>query len=49
MEAVGIRQYVHKFHLGLQPYYFKKQFEQQLQKYTDEEAKKDPQAFYINA
>jgi len=47
-EALGIRQYIHKFHLGLQPYYFKKQFEQQLKKYTDEEAKKDPQAFFMN-
>jgi len=27
MEASGIRQYIHKFHLGLQPYYFKKHFE----------------------
>jgi hypothetical protein len=24
LEALGIRQYIHKFHLGLQPYYFKK-------------------------
>jgi len=24
MEPLGIRQYIHKFHLGLQPYYFKK-------------------------
>lgn len=46
LESIGIRSYIHKFHLGLQPYYFKLAFEKDFEKMTEEEVKKDPQAYY---
>lgn len=45
-EARGIRTYVHKFHLGLQPYYYKKVYEHEIMLLTDEECQKDPEAYY---
>lgn len=42
VESRGIRTYVHKFHLGLAPYYYKRQYDDELSKLTEEEAKKDP-------
>lgn len=47
LEAVGIRNYIHKFHLGLQPYYFKLHNEKELALLSDEEAKKNPEDFYL--
>ena len=29
-ERQGIREYIHKYHIGLQPFYFKKHFEKQI-------------------
>jgi len=36
LESIGIRNYIHKFHLGLQPYYFKLQYENELAMMNDE-------------
>jgi hypothetical protein len=49
MEAQGIRAFVHKYHLGLQPYYYKLAHEKMLSKYNEATAKKDPSGFYLNA
>jgi hypothetical protein len=45
-ESIGLRKYVHKYHLGLQPYYFKLKNLDDLKMQTDENAEKDPDAYY---
>ena len=46
-ERLGLKGYVHKYHLGMQRYYFRKQFnESLLAKMTDEEFEKNPQDYY---
>ena len=39
LETIGIRNYIHKYHIGLQPYYFKLKNEDQLNLLTSELAK----------
>ena len=46
-EQVGLKQYVHKFNLGFQRYYFLKEFGKSiLGRMNGAEEKKDPKAFY---
>lgn len=47
-ERQGIREYIHKFHLGLQPFYFKKFFEKEiLEMETEEWLKANPDGAYL--
>ena len=36
LEKVGLRTYLHKFHLGYMPYYFKRDYEATYEKLADE-------------
>ena len=36
MEAKGIRQYVHKYHQGMQDFYYLKRYEQEIKNLSDE-------------
>ena len=43
MEPDGVRSYVHRFAQGMGAYYFKKEYETELEKFFDaEEVKNDP-------
>ena len=47
LEANGLKQYIHKYNLGFQRYYFRKAFDDDiLKKLSPEEHKKDPKEFY---
>jgi hypothetical protein len=46
-EINGIREYIHKYHLGLQPFYFKKTFENQLKELEKPEFKADGDNVYL--
>jgi len=48
-EEMGLRSYIHKFHLGLQPYYWKKVQEKNLMALTRDLAKDKPEEFVVAA
>jgi hypothetical protein len=48
-EDIGIRRYIHKFHLGLQPYYWKKVHEDKMKELTREKANEKPEEYYLSS
>lgn len=48
LEVDGLRSYIHKYNLGLQPFYFKKAFQKEMAALTVRNKESDKEDFYAN-